>query len=55
MPTSCFYSQAAVGDCDMDLGTVKQAVERELKISKGLQGILILGEFKSVKSHMKIA
>ena len=45
-PPTCFYSQAAVGD--MDLGTVRQAVERELKISKGLQGILVVGEFRSV-------
>eukprot|EP00439_Symbiodinium_sp_Y106_P043232 s109_g5.t1 len=29
-PPTCLYSQAAVGD--MDLSTVKQAVERELKI-----------------------
>ena len=39
----------------MDLGTVRQAVERELKISKRLQGILVVGEFRSVKSHLKIA
>ena len=43
-PPSCFYSKAAVGD--MDLSTVRQAVERALKISKGLQGILIVGEFR---------
>ena len=52
-PLTCFYSQAAVGE--MDLSTVRQAVERELKISKGLQGILIVGEFRSAKSHMKVS
>ena len=50
---TCFYSQAAVGE--MGLSTVRQAVERELTFSKGLQGILIVGEFRSVKSHLKIA
>ena len=46
-PPTCFYSQAAVG-----LGTVRLAVERELK---GLQGMLVVGELRSVKSHLKIA
>ena len=39
----------------MELGTVRQAVERELNISKGLQGIVVAGAFRSVKSHLKIA
>ena len=39
----------------MDLGTVRQAVERELKVSKGLQEILVAGECRSVESHLKIA
>ena len=39
----------------MDLGTVPQAVEHELKISKDLQGILVVGEFRSIKSRLKIA
>ena len=52
-PPTCLYSQAAVGE--MDLGTVRQAVERELKISKGLQGIVVVGEFRSVKAHLNIA
>ena len=51
-PPTCFYCQAAVGD--MTLGNVKAAVEKELKISKGLQGMLVMGEFRSVKCHMKI-
>ena len=50
---SAWHRQPAVGE--MDLGTVRQAVERELKISKRLQGILVVGEFRSVKSHLKIA
>ena len=51
-PAICFYGQAAVGA--LDLHQAREACTKELRISKGLQGVLVLGEISSVHSHIKI-
>ena len=51
-PVYCFYGQCALGD--LDLHNLKQAVDRQLRISKGFQGILIAGIVRTAKTHAKI-
>ena len=52
-PAYCFYGQCALGD--LDLHNLKQAVDRQLRISKGFQGILIAGIVRTAQVHAKIA
>ena len=51
-PAYCFYGQCALGD--LGLRNLKQAVDRQLRISKGFQGILIAGIVRTAKVHAKI-
>ena len=52
-PAVAFYCQASVGE--FDLRSVQTAVAKELRISKGLQGMLIMGECHTVQSHLKVS
>ncbi|CAE7177934.1 unnamed protein product [Symbiodinium necroappetens] len=45
--------QASVGE--LDLHSVQTAVAKELRISKGLQGMLIMGECHTVQPHLKVS
>ena len=51
-PAYCFYGQCALGD--LDLHNLKQAVDRQLRISRGFQGILIAGIVRTAQVHAKI-
>ena len=50
-PAVAFYCQASVGE--FDLHSVQTAVAKELRISKGLQGMLIMGECHTVQSRTR--
>ena len=52
-PAVAFYCQASVRE--FDLHSVQTAVAKELRISKGLQGMLIMGECHTVQSHLKVS
>ena len=52
-PAVAFYCQASVGE--FDLHSVQTAVAKELRISKGLQGMLIMGECHTVQPHLKVS
>ena len=52
-PAVAFYCQASVGE--FDLHSVQTAVAKELRISKGLQGMLIMGECHTVQPHVKVS
>ena len=52
-PAVAFYCQASVGE--FDLHSVQTAVAKELRISKGLEGMLIMGECHTVQSHLKVS
>ena len=48
----CFYGPCALKD--LDLHNRKQAVDRQLRISKGFQGVLVAGIVRAAKIHAKI-
>ena len=52
-PAVAFYCQASVGE--FDLHSVQTTVAKELRISKGLQGMLITGECHTVQPHLKVS